>query len=559
MKKNDPHFPLSLKKMNFFLVFIFLPLLVNAQEKDLQYYLSQVTFDMPEVTVPIFQDKTFTITDYGAVGDGHTLNTDAFSAAITACSKAGGGHVIVPPGLWLTGPIEMKSNVDLHVERGALVQLTPDRTKYQMIRASATSSRYVPASPIHGYALNNIAITGSGIIDGAGDSWRPVKKSKTTEDQWEDLVNSGGVVSEDGKIWWPTEEAINGRDYLKKMKKEIENPGPEDYLPARDYMRPYMVYLVGCHNVLIEDVTLRNSPKFVVYPNDCVNVTIRRANVYNEWWAQNGDGIDISASKNVIVYKCNINVGDDGVCMKSSGEGPESGTFNVENVLVAGCNVYHAHGGFVIGSNTNGNVRNVFVTDCNYVGTDIGIRMKSTAGKGGIAENIYIKNIYMTNIVHAAISFNTFYQNVPAGTTRDTSSHIARHDVPVFRNFHIENVYCLGARQSVYMRGLPFSPIQDIYLDNVWIKAENGAELTNVKGIHFNNVKTDIQKGPVYSFSSANGITINKGFMPESAKVFIRASGKEVSDILVTDTKLPETDNVIQFTEGASAKAVQLK
>ncbi len=559
MKKKNSLFSSSCKKITFLVALIFLPLLMNAQERDLQYYLTQIPFDMPEVTVPVFQNKTFSITDFGAVGDGHTLNTEAFAAAITACNEAGGGHVIVPPGLWLTGPIQMKSNVDLHVGRGALVQFTSDRTKYPMVKASATSTRYVPASPVYGYELTNIAITGSGIIDGAGESWRPVKKSKTTEDQWKGLVNSGGVVSEDGKIWWPSEEAINGRDYLNKMKKEIENPGPEDYLPARDYMRPYMVYLVDCRNVLIEDVTLRNSPKFVVYPNDCVNVTIRRANVYNEWWAQNGDGIDISASKNVIVYKCNINVGDDGVCMKSSGEGPESGTYNVENVLVAACNVYHAHGGFVIGSNTNGNVRNVFVTDCNYIGTDIGIRMKSTAGKGGIAENIYIKNIYMTNIVHAAISFNTFYQNVPAGTSRDTSDHIARHDVPVFRNFHIENVYCRGANQSIYMTGLPFSPIQDIYLTNVWIKAEHGAELTSVKGIHLDSVRTDIDKGPVYSVTDGSDITINNGFMPESAKVFVKVSGPESGRIIVTDTKLPERDNLIQATEGASLKAVQIK
>ncbi|MBN2347800.1 MAG: glycoside hydrolase family 28 protein [Bacteroidales bacterium] len=558
MKKNKFITSAFKKTLLIVLASVFIPTFIVAQERDLEYYLSQIPFEMPRVIVPEFQDLSFNITAYGAVGNGKTMNTEAFARAIEACTAAGGGKIVVPPGLWLTGPIELKSNINLHVERGALIKFTSDRSEYPMVKPSARSSRYVTASPIYGYELKNIAITGSGIIDGAGESWRPVKKSKTTENQWKDLVKSGGVVSDDGEIWWPSKEAIDGNDYLKKMKKDIKNPGPEDFLPARDFLRPYMVYLVGCENVLIEDITLRNSPKFVVYPNNCTNITIRNTNVYNEWWSQNGDGIDISASKNVIIYKCNINVGDDGICMKSSGDGPESGTFAVENILVAGCNVYHAHGGFVIGSNTNGNVRNIFVTDCNFVGTDIGIRMKSTAGNGGIVEDIYIRDIYMTGIRDAAISFDTFYQNVPAGAIRDTSNKIVEHDVPVFRDFNISNVYCRGANKSIYMAGLPNSPIQDIYLNNVWIMAENGAEMTNVKGISLNNVRTDIREGPVYFFTGANTISINKGFMPLTSKIFIKASGAETTGITVTDTKLPENPETIQISDGAKKTAIKI-
>ena len=532
---------------------------VYSQERNLAYYLSQVPFEMPKVVAPEFRDQSFSITDFGAVGDGHTLNTLAFSKAIEACSAAGGGKVIVPPGLWLTGPIELRSNINLHVERGALIRFTSDHSEYPMIKPHPHTSQYVSASPIHGYGLKNIGITGSGVIDGAGESWRPVKRSKTTEDQWKQLIESGGVVSEDGQIWWPSGEAVNGQEYLRKMGKEVKNPGPADYLPARDFLRPYMVYLTGCENVLIEDITLRNSPKFVLYPNHCENVTIRHANIYNEWWAQNGDGIDISASRNVIIYGCNVNVGDDGICIKSSGKGPGSGTFNVENVLVAGCNVYHAHGGFVIGSNTNGNVRNIFVTDCNYVGTDIGIRMKSTAGKGGIVKDIYIRDIYMTGIGNAAISFNTYYQNLPAGATRDTTKKIAEHDVPVFTDFHISNVYCRGANQSICMIGLPGSPIQNINLENIWIMAKNGAELTNVKGISLNNVNTEIQKGPVYTITNSNNITINEGYMPDSGKVYVKVSGPETAGISIINTKLPAGPETIQYSDGADSNAVKME
>ncbi len=165
---------------------------VSAQERGIDYYISQAPFKMPAVVVPEFADKTIFIAAYGAVGDGQTLNTTAFADAIKACVQAGGGRVVVPPGLWLTGPIQLQSNVNLHVERGAVILFTPDRTQYPIIKVSARSSKYVPASPIYGYELKNIAITGEGVIDGSGESWRPVKKMKTTESQWQALVASGG-------------------------------------------------------------------------------------------------------------------------------------------------------------------------------------------------------------------------------------------------------------------------------------------------------------------------------------------------------------------------------
>lgn len=166
--------------------------IVRARERDIDYYISQAPFEMPAVIEPVFADNTFIITAYGASGDGQILNTEAFTRTIQACAKAGGGKVVVPPGLWITGPIQLQSNINLHLERGAVILFTPDRTQYPMVKASASSSRFVPASPIYGYDLKNIAITGEGIIDGSGESWRPVKKMKTTERQWKELLASGG-------------------------------------------------------------------------------------------------------------------------------------------------------------------------------------------------------------------------------------------------------------------------------------------------------------------------------------------------------------------------------
>jgi DNA sulfur modification protein DndE len=478
------------------LIALLLPfILTNAQEKTIAEYTAAAPFTMPAVPVPSFAARNFSILDYGAVGDGQQLNTQAFAKAIAACTQAGGGRVVVPPGLWLTGPIELKSNVDLHLERGALVQFTSDHTQYPIIPASATSTTLTVASPIYGYSLKNIAITGEGIFDGAGESWRPVKKTKVTAAQWKEFTASG-VVSSDGSLWWPNKEAMDGEDYLKNLKASKPNAVAADYLPARDFLRPYMLMLVNCDKILIEGVTLRNSPKFVFYPTSCSNLTMRSVNIFNEWWAQNGDGIDISACKNVVIYKCNVSAGDDGICMKSSGsKNPDSA--RLENVLIAGCTVYHAHGGFVIGSNTDGGMRNIFVTDCNFIGSDIGIRVKSNAGRGGLVHDIYISRIFMSNIVNEAISFDTYYEDVPAGKEKEQVRTVLRDKTPVFRDFYIDHVVCRGAATAISITGLPEMPVSKIHFSDMTIAAAKAYTSSNATEISMKDVRVITPKETV--------------------------------------------------------------
>lgn len=457
-----------------------------AQTKNEQYYLQNAPFKMPVVAEPTFPEKTFSIKDFGAVGDGHTVNTAAFAKAINACSKAGGGKVIVPAGMWFTGPIQLQSNINLVVERGALIQFSGDRTQYPIIQMEGSSS-FVVASPIYGSKLKNVAITGEGILDGAGENWRPLKKSKATESQWKEF-NRTGVVSSDGQVWWPSKEAMEGEEYLKKLKKEKPTATAEDYLPARDFMRPKMVVINSSDKVLIEGVTIRNSPNFVFNPNNCTNLTMRSVNIFNEYWAQNGDGIDISACKNVLIYKCNVSAGDDGICMKSSGS-KDPNEARLGNVVIAGCHVYHAHGGFVIGSNTDGGMNNIYVSDCDFVGTDIGIRVKSNAGRGGLVHNIYISNISMSNIVNEAISFDTYYEDVTAGkNAKDVKTTVA-DKVPQFQDFYISDVYCRGAKTAISITGLPQMPVQKIHFENLVISADKGYESKDAKDINFKNVR----------------------------------------------------------------------
>ncbi|MBN2610968.1 MAG: glycoside hydrolase family 28 protein [Bacteroidales bacterium] len=534
--------------------------LLNAQQKDIHYYLSKAPFKMPEVTVPVFPDKQFSIIDYGAIGDGQALNTKAFTGAIQACAEAGGGKVIVPAGIWLTGPIELKSNINLHVVRGAVIQFTSDRTQYPMVKATAVSSRLTTASPIFGYNLKNIAITGEGIIDGYGESWRPVKKEKTTEKQWSNLVKSGGVVSEDGKIWWPSKEALEGQDYLKTLSKNNPKPAAEDYLPARDFLRPYMVYLSYCENILVEGVMLRNSPKFVFYPNNCKNLTMRYVSVFNEWYAQNGDGIDISACKNVIVYKCNVDVGDDAICMKSSRGDDAPGEASLQNVIIAACNVYRGHGGFVIGSNTDGGMQNVFVTDMNMVGTDIGIRIKSGVKNGGVVKNIYIENIYMSRIINEAISVNTFYENRPAGyKPPSTPEELSKEKTPEFSRFFLKNIYCHSAKTAMELTGMEEMPLKDFYFENIVISADKGIVATDVENSSFDNVKILPSSGPVFMLNNARQINITSCPLADEEGVFLSVSGEKTSGIVISETPLPKTGTVIQFAEDMDKKSVVVK
>lgn len=414
-------------------------------------------FNMPEVKEPIFQNESVNIKDFGAVGDGQTMNSEAFKKAIDNCASHGGGTVIIPAGLWLTGPIEMKSNINLHADKGALVIFSRNHDDY----ASSTGSK--PVSPIHGENLTNIAITGDGIFDGSGDTWRPVKKVKTTASQWNDLVSSGGTVKDDTY-------------YPKERGRMIHN-----------YNRTYMVNFSNCKTVLLDGPTFQNSPSFVFCPHNCEDMIVRNIKVLNEWWAQNGDGIDISSGKNIIIKNCFLNVGDDGICMKSSNSPlHKNGEAGLQNVAISDCVVYHAHGGFVIGSNTDGGMHNISVNNCNFMYTDVGLRFKSARGRGGLVDNIYVKNIYMKSIAHEAILFDTYYEK------KEKSDVIEKvtERTPKFTDIYIENVFCNGSEQALKMIGLPEMPIRNIHFSNVKISAEAGdIFLKNTENIDLSGFK----------------------------------------------------------------------
>lgn len=462
-----------------------------GSNNELKKYTYNLPFKFSGIKETKFQNKEFNIKSYGAQeGNNVNQNTEAFKKAIEACTESGGGRVIVPSGKFITGPIELKSNVDLQLDNGAVIEFSTNHKDYPIIKEGG-SSKYVVQSPIYGYKLKNIAITGNGTIDGKGDTWRPVKKEKVTDEIWNNLVKSGGVISSDGKVWWPSKEAMNGEVYLKEHRNNLTM---SDYDYLRDYLRPYMVYLEDCTSVLIDGPTIENSANLCTNITGAKDVIIRNTKIYNELYAQNGDGIDISSSERVLIYKCNVSAGDDDIALKSSKNKNEK--YALQNVVISDCTVNWGHGGFVVGSNTDGGMENVYVHNCTYSGTDAGIKFKSAIGEGGTVQNVYIDGVKMKNIKTDAISFDSFYENNALG--KNNISNSKKNLIPKFQDIHISNVTCDGAANAVNMKALSNSPDENIYFNNVKINADKGFEAENTKNIKLTNVKIIPKTGKAY-------------------------------------------------------------
>jgi len=510
----------------------------SNESNSMEYYIAHAPFKMPAVTEPKFNNKIFNIIDYGAVGDGQTLNTTAIEKAISACNAAGGGIVLIPQGLWLTGPIELKSNVNLHANRGALITFSTDHTQYPMIDGRTKL-------PLSGNKLENVGITGEGIYDGGGDTWRPLKKSKAAPALWADLLKSGGAVSSDGSMYWPTKEGMSGEEYLKTLKGKT-GLTEKDYLPARDFLRPVLVSITNSKNVLIDGPTFKNSPQFALNPKYCTNMIIRNVTINNEYYAQNGDGIDISSSKNTVIYHCTVNAGDDGICMKSSGnKGNPDTEPGLENIVIADCIVNHAHGGFVIGSNTDGGMRNIYVTNCNFINTDIGIRIKSSRDRGGLVHDIYIDNIYMHDILNEAILFNTYYEDTNKEGVAKMAPITAK--TPRFQDFYISQIYCSNAKTAIAITGLPEMPVNHINFSDIIISANEPFSSTDAADISLKNTKIFSPASTLLVLNNTQNVIVDNIDFNKSTTTLISAGGENTKGIKISHTNLKGLTNPIKL------------
>jgi len=483
-------------------------------QKQVNKLVKQADFSMPKMSLPKISGKQYSILRYGADPTGVALSTEAIQQAIDAANQAGGGTVLIPAGVYTTGPIELKSNVCLYTEHGALVKFSDDFTLYPVIDASFEGLDTKRCqSPISARNAENIAIKGHGTFDGNGYSWRPLKQNKVTASQWKEKIKTG-VVDPKKNTWWPDEAAMRASYLCPDQNVPVlsAEATQEDWEAIRSFLRPVMVNLIGCKNILLEGVCFENSPAWNLHPLMCENLILSQLEVRNPWYSQNGDGVDVESCKNVIIEGCRIDVGDDAICMKSgkNEDGRRRG-IPTENVIVKNCVVYHGHGGFVVGSEMSGGIKNITVEDCTFIGTDVGLRFKSTRGRGGVVENIWVRGICMTDIPNDGLIFDLFYGGKGAG--EETAEEIAARmnaaipqadeTTPAFRHITIEDIICKGVKRAIYFNGLPEQKIQDVTLRNIHMTAEEGAIFNQTDGLNVSELHITCKQGNALQLSSS--------------------------------------------------------
>lgn len=447
---------------------------ISAQ--DYSAYYTNLPVELKQVEAVVVPDLRVNILDFGAKADGSELCADAFASAIEHLSANGGGHLDVPAGIYHCAPIELKSNIDLHLEKGAILLFSADKSLY----VAKGTKKALPC--IKASKAENVCITGSGVINGQGEFWRPVKKSKVTDQEWAKCLAMGGTLDSKGQTWMPF-NLNNGIPNIAESAKEQEA------------MRNHLVQITDCRNVLVQGVKLYNSPKFHLVPTRCQNLIIDGITVECPWNAQNGDAIDPGNVQTALIVGCTISCGDDGICMKGGvGEagvkaGPNS------DFLIQDNTVYRAHGGFVIGSEFCGGMHRLVVRNCVFDGTDIGLRFKSAPGRGGTCSDIYCYDIKMKNILKEAILFQTSYQDqgaVLSATAGDDKNAF----FPDFCNVTIKDVTVQGAKTAFFICGLEGHPVHDITLNNVFMTGcKNGLNFKHAHRIRLYNTLIQSKNG----------------------------------------------------------------
>jgi unsaturated rhamnogalacturonyl hydrolase len=386
----------------------------------------------------------------------------AIARAIDDCNAAGGGRVVVPAGKFLTGPITLRSNVNLHVSKDATLLFKTDKAAFPIVRVRWEGTECMNFQPlIYAWEQENIAVTGGGTLDGCAshDNWWVRKKPRA----------EGGAGAPEG----PGSNAILGEMAAKNT------PVEERIFGAGHTLRPPFFQPIHCKNVLIEDVTILRSPFWEITPVYCENVTVRRVNINSH--GPNNDGCDPDSCRDVLIEDCVFDTGDDCIAIKS-GRNEDGRRVNriAENHVIRRCVMKDGHGGVVIGSEIAAGCRNVFVEDCRMDSPDLdrALRFKSNAARGGVIENIHMRNVTIGQVAEAVITVDFLYQEGPDGPHK-----------PVVRNVSLENVTSSKSPRVLYVAGFPGATIDDIRLKNCTFKGIEAAEIVSGAGrISFENV-----------------------------------------------------------------------
>lgn len=426
------------------------------------------------IKAPKFPQRDFSVTKFGAVGNGRQDCTEAFRKAIAACNRAGGGRVIVPEGEFVTGAIQLKSNVNLHVTKNATIKFDRDPKKYLPLVFTRWEGMELMnySAFIYAFGQRNIGITGAGVIDGQADCdhWWP----------WKGRTGCGWRRGDP--------EQSKARKLLYEMV-EKGTPVKDRVFGEGSYLRPNFIQPYRCENVLIEGVTLRHSPMWQLHPVLSSNVTIRGVNIEREAGATeqtgpNADGCDPESCRDVLIKDCTFNTGDDCIAIKS-GRNDDGRRVPVpsENIVIQNCRMLDGHGGITVGSEISAGVRNVFAENCRLdsPNLNIAIRFKNNALRGGKLENFYFRNIEVGQVSDAAITADFNYEEGANGP-----------HIPVLRHVVVDNLTSKKSRHALNLQGLDKAHVSDIKLSNcTFDNVANGSVVKYVDGLSFENVRVN--------------------------------------------------------------------
>lgn len=422
---------------------------------------------LKRIKAPTFPRRDFNITKYGAVADGKTDSTEAFRKAVEACNKAGGGRVVVPAGVFLTGAIHLKSNVNLHVSEGATVKFSQNPKDYlPLVFSRWEGMELMNYSPfIYAFGQKNVALTGAGTLDGNGDNehWWP----------WKGQARHGWKKGEPNQA--PARKA------LEEMA-ERGTPVRERIFGEGHYLRPQFIQPYRCTNVLIEGVTIKNSPMWEINPVLCTNVTVRGVRISTH--GPNNDGCDPESCKDVLIEDCYFDTGDDCIAVKS-GRNADGRRLAVptENIIIRNCTMKDGHGGITVGSEISGGVRNLFAENCRLdsPNLDHALRVKNNRMRGGLLENLYFRNIQVGQVAHAVITIDFNYEEGAKGKF-----------TPVVRDFVVENLRSGKSKHALDVQGFADAPIYGLRLkDCTFENVERGSVVANLRNPELENVRVN--------------------------------------------------------------------
>lgn len=417
------------------------------------------------------------VTAYGAKNDGSVHATKAIRDAIQACAKQGGGTVYFPPGAYVSGAIELASNITLNLDAGATLRFHTDLSEYPLVpgRSEGTEG-WTPAPLIGGRNLQNIAITGRGTLTTDNAAW----------------VRQANANTQARQMW------TSIQDRLEKKEQVPEG----DFRVAALSLRPAMIRPMDSKNILIEGIHVVGSSFWTIHLLYCENVVVRNV-IIETYPGANPDGIDIDSSREVRVSDSYFDTGDDAIVIKS-GKGVDGRRVAKpsENITITNCTFKRAHGAVVVGSETAGGVRNVTASNIVSKGTEIGIRIKSGRTRGGVIENLRFDNWVIDSPLKDGILVTNYYTRVPEEPVSERT--------PVFRNIAISNVTISGAPVVVDIQGLPEMPIDGLRLSDIVGAGKRGLQAFNTKGLELHGVKIDAEQGPAFLIRDSSGTELDR-------------------------------------------------